>query len=211
MNPRTAAAVVVVTVGGLALLLFVPPTVRPRAVSDSQSAPNVLAPPTATSPSAGITHPADAPPFQPTALHQFRSLPVTVPTADELDSEVRSQLAGMAGPDWHEVISYLVPLMASYAGCLSARPMRGRIFYYIVWDVEDGFGVRPHVEGADDLPPEGNITYDDLYAFYDCVDAYLEMNEVVHLPHAATEAVWGLQATFPVRDAPIYRMIAYGD
>jgi hypothetical protein len=65
----------------------------------------------------------------------------------------------MAGPDWHEIFSYILGLMASYA-------------------------------------------------FYDCVDAYLQANPTKSLPHAGTEATWGTQATFPVEDGLIYKMVA---
>jgi hypothetical protein len=114
-----------------------------------------------------------------------------------------------AVPDYREVYTYQLGLMAFTEQCMGGRVAKGVLYYFIHWDVdEDHLGTSPRVEAAG-VPPEGQVTEDDQQALLACVKQYVASHDQVQLPHAAPGDVsWGNRAVFPLSDSLLLRWIA---
>ena len=147
-----------------------------------------------------------APPPQTGPRVPATSIPTELPDSPSL---ARKLSRDGAVPDYREVYTYQLGLMAFTEQCMAGRVAKGIIYYYIHWEVDDEhLGTSPRVEIAEGVPPEGQVTSDDQQALVACVKQYVATHDEVQLPHAANgEVAWGQRAVFPLSDSLLLQWI----
>jgi hypothetical protein len=133
-------------------------------------------------------------------------VPTELPDSPSLAKELSRN---GAIPDYREVYTYQLGLMAFYQACMKGRIRRGLIYYYIKWGVvEDHIATAPFYDRAD-VPSEGDVTPEDELAFEACVKEYLATHDRVSLPHASPSGeAWGMRAVFPLSESFLLKAIA---
>ena len=155
------------------------------------------------SPSPGVSRGAP----RSSSVAQELTIPTEVPDSPGLEKEL-----GRDGtvPDYREVYTYQLGLMAFYRDCMKGRIARGVIYYFIKWQVDEAshLASSPFFDRAD-VPVEGTGTPEDEVAFAACVKEYLATHDRVKLPHGGPNGeAWGMRAVFPLSDSPLLKMIA---
>jgi hypothetical protein len=191
---------------GFILVLQLHDEVPNRRTQVAPPAPHVVA--SAPVLDAGRRTPGPAPAAAPAPAQDEKYVPTPIPTelpeSPELD---RILSRDGADPEYREAYTYQLGLMAYYDRCLHGRIKKGSIFYSIVWQNGEGqVAYAPKV--APTVPPEGDLSPEDLEAFYKCVQEYVDAHSQLVVPALARSgSLWGLVAVFPITESNLLHLI----